>query len=136
MALELWDRLRSTGLQPLAVVLFDHGVRRVEDILPNASSLLDAGAQAWQLEALIRGKLEVVPVLPQGRQDHPQSRPRKRASWTAALDAARPEKRQASLRHFRPTSWRPLPGHLLTAESVPGRSCAELGSSRLFQSPP
>ncbi|CAE7544250.1 DNMT3B, partial [Symbiodinium necroappetens] len=97
MAQELWDRLRATGLQSVALILFDHGVRQVDDILPNASALLAAGAQAWQLETLIRGSLEVVPVLPHGRADHPQARPRKRASWAAALEAAQPEKRQASL---------------------------------------
>ncbi|CAE7252455.1 DNMT3B [Symbiodinium sp. CCMP2592] len=83
MALDLCDRLRATGLQPIAPLLFDHGVRQLADI-------------AWQLEALVLGRLEVNIAVPSGRPDHPQVRPRKRASWALA-EAAQPAKRQAAL---------------------------------------
>ena len=60
MALDLCERLRVTGLlQPIAPLLFGNGVRCVNDIMPNTSALLSAGVQAWQLEAVILGTLEV-----------------------------------------------------------------------------
>ena len=97
MALDLCERLRATGLQPIAPVLIENGVRSVTDILPNTAPLLEAGLQAWQLEAVILGCIEVLPSLPKERADHPKVRPRKRASWAAALEAAQPGKRQAAL---------------------------------------
>eukprot|EP00439_Symbiodinium_sp_Y106_P084686 s573_g26.t1 len=92
----LWAGVR-TGLQPIVPVLFENGVRSVTDILPNTAPLLEAGLQAWQLEAVILGCIEVLPSLPKERVDHPKVRPRKRASWATALEAAQPGKRQAAL---------------------------------------
>ena len=97
MAQELWDRLRTTGLQDLAPVLFEHGVREVKDIMPNAGALLLSGVESWKLEAIVRGRLETALALPPGRPDHPVAEVRQKASWTAALEAALPENRQASL---------------------------------------
>ena len=97
MALQLWDRLRATGLQDIAPALYDHGVRCVADITPNAAALISAGVASWKLEAVVRGKLEVELALPPGRADHPPVVPRKRASWALALEAAQPAKRQAAL---------------------------------------
>ena len=97
MAQELWDRLRTTGLQDLAPTLFEHGVRELKDILPNAGALLLRGVEAWKLEAIVRGRLETSLALPAGRPDHPTAEVRQKASWTAALEAALPQNRQASL---------------------------------------
>ena len=97
MALQLWDRLRATGLQDIAPALYDHGVRCVADIAPTAAALISAGVASWKLEAVVRGKLEVELALPPGRADHAPVVPRKRASWALAFEAAQPAKRQASL---------------------------------------
>ena len=97
MAQELWDRLRATGLHDLAPVLFEHGVREVRDIMPNAGALLLSGVEAWKLEAIVRGRLETTLALPAGRQDHPVAAVRQKASWAAALEAALPQNRQAAL---------------------------------------
>ena len=78
MALDLWDRLRATGLQAIAPIM---------------PALLAAGVPAWQLEAAILGNLQVGQALSRGRADHPQARLRKRASWAAAVEAAQPVKR-------------------------------------------
>ena len=87
MAQELWERLRSTGLQDLAPVLFEHGVRELRDIMLNAGSLLLSGVESWKLEAVVRGRLETALALPPGRSDHPVAEVRQKASWAAALEA-------------------------------------------------
>ena len=97
MAQELWERLRATGLQELAPVLFEHGVREVQDIMAHAAALLVSGVESWKLEAIVRGRLETTLALAPGRPDHPVGEVRQKASWAAALEAALPQNRQASL---------------------------------------
>ena len=65
--------------------------------MPNAGSLLLSAVESWKLEAVVRGRLETALALPPGRSDHPVAEVRQKASWSAALEAALPQNRQASL---------------------------------------
>ena len=101
MAEVLWTRLRDLGLYALAPTLFEHGVRSLEDILPNAAVLVASGVSAAHLEAILRGRHELPPVLEAFRADHPVVLPRARASWAAALEAALPINRERALAALR-----------------------------------
>ena len=129
MAQELWERLRTTGLQDLAPVLFEHGVRELRDILPNAGPLLLSGVESWKLEAVVRGRLEASVALPSCRPDHPVAEVRQRASWAAALEAQPPGLPGRCRR-----CWRPRPGPRWRAGCAHGGSSVQRGSDHPSQS--
>ena len=98
---ELWDALRSAGLEAIAPTLVRHGVTSTGDLILRFEELHTAGLLRWQMEAVLAassqtagsGTSEAQPT----RRDLPQRAGGKRANLQAALEAALPNQRQRAL---------------------------------------
>ena len=97
MAQQLWERLRATGLQDVATAFFDHGVRSLDDIMPNAAALIVAGVPPWKLEAVLRRRVEVSRALPPKPPQSSADRAAQAGFMGSSIEAALPAKRQALL---------------------------------------
>ena len=92
----VWQALRETKQQDLAPHLLRHGVRGIADISSVSAQLMAEGVPPWKLELLaVRGHSDPLPE--RARWDIPASRPSKRASLQAAVEAAQPNNRRRCL---------------------------------------
>ena len=91
MASALWEELRTKGLQDLAPVLIEHGVRSMEDLRRGEGVLVLAGVSPLQIDLLLGRQCEPAVLQPVRRSDLPPMPTRKRASFEASIAAARPE---------------------------------------------
>ena len=103
MASELWERLRSVGLQELAPTLFDLGILSTRELQHGREILLSAGVTPSQVDRLL-GCADIasneVLAVPTVRSDLPVIPVRKRASFAASLQAAAPDQRATSVRRL------------------------------------
>jgi hypothetical protein len=100
---ELYHALRQAGSEPLAPVLVSHGVLSVNQITLRFGDLVAAGVPPWQLEATLAASSQRAEVAPEeapqvGRVDLPTVVTQRRANLQAALMAAEPNNRVASLK--------------------------------------
>ena len=98
---ELWDALRSAGLEAIAPTLVRHGVTSIGDLILRFEELHTAGLLRWQMEAVLAASSQTAgsgtgEEQPK-RRDLPQRIGGKRANLQAALEAALPNQRQRAL---------------------------------------
>lgn len=94
----LWQHLRDHGLQRLAVVLVQHGVRSVDDIHRMSTQLLSQGISDSEMAQLLASTRMERETVERGRGDLPTLQPfGRRASFTLALQAAQPNNRKRAL---------------------------------------
>ena len=99
----LYAALRQAGVESLAPVLVSHGVLSVNQITLRFGDRIAAGAPPWQLEAALAASSQQAEVAADidhlaGRADLPVAAPQRRANLQAALMAAEPNNRAASLK--------------------------------------
>ena len=103
MATELWERLRSVGLQELAPTLCELGFLSLDQIRHGSDTVLSAGITRSQLDRLLGATTAAIDAHLEPaatRQDLPAIPVRKRASFEASIRAADPENRAASVRRL------------------------------------
>lgn len=94
----LWDALRAAKSQHLAVDLIRQGVRSIDDLLREASVLIERGVSEADIQSVLQKCQPGHGTVRVGRSDIPSvHEPARRASFTLALRAAQVNNRKRSL---------------------------------------